>query len=225
MKVRAERGEADAVKAGRNCHSTRRVAGRIRQHAKAVVIVAAGITLATCYSAYSETMKYQTLANESDVPFLKHGEPPNKDEHKVAVKKWPDVRSCLIESERKKKTPDIRLIDWDQLYTVDEADVCLFRIFSSIGSVGGVIKWLEYHGFEIDGPHRPDVKKKFLGERVDYEYVNASISIGCGEVKAKFPTCCLNSLWINFIAHGQTISSSWTMDGKLIDVHNSLTIK
>lgn len=175
--------------------------------------------------AFAEPFPYKLLSSEESVPFLKHGKPPIKDEHKVAVKRWPGVRSCLVESERKKQKPDIRRIDWGQLYTVEEADVCLFRIFSSIGSMKGSIEWLLFHGFKIDGPYDSAKNLRYLGKRVKAHHVNGSIPIGRGNGKAKFPTCCLKSLWVNLVAYSQTLSVTWTIDDKLVIVYNGYSIK
>jgi len=58
------------------------------------------------------------------------------------------VRACLVSSEWETPTPDLTRFDWDRIKGQEDAAVCAFRVFSSIGSVKGSKQWLESQGFK-----------------------------------------------------------------------------
>jgi len=96
---------------------------------------------------------YQTLSNEKTHPYRISGQKIDPDklgpQIRNAIKRWPDVRDCLIRSEQDKKDPDLRLIDWDLFWTREEANVCLWRIFTSFGTDESVMRerakmWLRF---------------------------------------------------------------------------------
>lgn len=93
--------------------------------------------------------KYKYLSSEALDPFLRNGKKPilgvRWDAYARAAQKYSNVAQCLVEGEQNKTTPDLRLIDWPQLRSGPELDICLFRIFSSIGSVKGVVDWMDHH--------------------------------------------------------------------------------
>lgn len=80
------------------------------------------------------------VVDESHPRYVHYGEP---------ILRFPDVRSCLVESERGEPVPDLRLMDWDAAENLADVDVCVFRVASSIGDVDTVKLWLRYHGFHV----------------------------------------------------------------------------
>jgi hypothetical protein len=68
--------------------------------------------------------------------------------HIKAVKKFPSVRDCMKSSEQKKPQPDLTQIDWEEITSDAEVNVCLFRIASSYDSPETMKKWLELDGFK-----------------------------------------------------------------------------
>lgn len=199
------------------------------RHISASVLLSIAGTIALSSSSSAEPFPYKFLSSEENTPFLKFGKPPHKKDHKIAVERWPDVRACLVESERTKKMPDIRQIDWDQFYIHEEADVCLFRIFTSIGSMEGTIQWLKHHGFKIDGP-RGTRGIIISGKRIKSHRVHGTIAIGSGKRKAKFPTSkyftsFLLSLIINNMAYLQSITVIWALDGRFVNTSNGYSTK
>lgn len=112
------------------------------------------------YSHLSDEQKdavipYARLTDENSYPFvgiqpsLEIGISPKlhpKRDHAKAISRFPTVRDCLIKSEQKKDMPDLRLIDWDKIRTMADADVCTWRIFSSLGTPERAKNWLVFHG-------------------------------------------------------------------------------
>jgi len=76
-------------------------------------------------------IEYDHLSSEKAEPYISFGKPPVRDEEVHAVKRFPDVRSCLIRVEQSKNRPDLRQIDWSRMNTKSDIQVCMFRIFSS----------------------------------------------------------------------------------------------
>lgn len=97
---------------------------------------------------------YTHLATQETDPFLFIGKVMNEDhpryhQFKRALRKFPDVRSCLIPEEQEKQRPDLRQIDWSAIGEFKEINVCVFRIATSIDDVEGIRKWFRYHGFRL----------------------------------------------------------------------------
>ena len=59
------------------------------------------------------------------------------------------LNNCLVRSERGKAKPDLRLLDWDALHSTLEVNICVWRIFNSLGSRDAAEKWVRFHGFKI----------------------------------------------------------------------------
>jgi hypothetical protein len=97
---------------------------------------------------------YVRLAKQETVPFLFLGKTVDEDhprygDYRRALRRFPDVRSCLIEREREKPQPDLRRIDWDAIQDIQEIEVCIYRIVTSIGDIEIAKLWLRYHGFTV----------------------------------------------------------------------------
>jgi hypothetical protein len=97
----------------------------------------------------------------SDKPFLHDNRPlsditkhPHYEGYRDAVTRFPDVRACLVDSERGKQIPDLTRFDWNKIKSRDDAEVCLFRVFSSIGNVERSRQWFESQGFKTKDPYK-----------------------------------------------------------------------
>lgn len=92
----------------------------------------------------TEIISYNRLSNEKFHPYAKSelGHPNN--DYDLEIVKWPDVNSCLILSEALKTEPDLRLVNWDSFKTHRDAEVCLWRIFDSLGAAEKIVKWLDF---------------------------------------------------------------------------------
>jgi hypothetical protein len=125
---------------------------------------------------------YMQLAKQETEPFLFLGHVvdvnfPRYDDYKRALRRFPDVRSCLIEVERDKPQPDLRQIDWDAVRNTKDIDVCVFRIASSIRDVEYIRLWLTHHNFEVAGLARRLSKKYVPSYETDPIYfLSANLS-------------------------------------------------
>jgi hypothetical protein len=100
---------------------------------------------------------FKRLSYETVFPFLYAAHPlsdfpkhPYYEEYRAAVTRFPEVRACLLDSEKEKQTPNLTRFDWNKMNSTFDAEVCLFRVFSSIGSIEESRQWFESQGFK---PH------------------------------------------------------------------------
>ena len=97
---------------------------------------------------------YDYLSSEKTDPFRVHGKAPYKRADrslwadKRAVRRWPDVRSCLVRSERKAEKPDLRKMNWGKLRRKEDVEVCLFRIAASLRSPEAMRDWFISQGMQ-----------------------------------------------------------------------------
>ena len=176
----------------------------------------------------SVEIKCKYLSNEDIDPFHWYGTIPvyekGKDRLEDYVRtasKIRDVRECIVLSEQNKVTPDLRLIDWDRLGEGPKIDVCLFRIFASIG-IDQVASWMRYHKIV---PSKPEQ------QRVSY-WLNAGDprteltlwKLSGRRNSSKDGTLIRGNILIEWTfgllwpAYSETIPSFWDDDGKLMHV-------
>ena len=91
-------------------------------------------------------IQYDHLSSEETEPYLVSGKAPRKRGDIRAAEKWPDVRSCLVRSERNKDTPDLRKINWRKMRMDTDIEVCMFRIFTSLGTPEKAKLWYVEQG-------------------------------------------------------------------------------
>jgi len=116
-----------------------------------------------------QPIAYKRLSSEKEFPFLQFGKTlserkkylPAQDfrKYEQAVQRWPDVRSCLIPSEREKENPNLLLFDWQQVRSTEEAEVCLFRVMSSLADVEKAGQWFLAQGFDDVSKARIETSK------------------------------------------------------------------
>lgn len=129
-----------------------------------------------------QPIAYKRLSSEKEFPFLRFGKtlserrkyPPaaNFRKYEQAVQRWPDVRSCLIISERTKETPNLLLFDWQQVRSTYQAEVCLFRVMSSLADVEKARQWFLAQGFDRVLKARTPLNKRDNKEEVFSAYWN-----------------------------------------------------
>ena len=98
-------------------------------------------------SQKSPPIAYKQLVTEtSHTSFIKNPAPGYpKPEFISAVNKFPTTQDCLIESEKKAETPDLRLIDWKIITSRVELNLCLKRIFQSLEDWEAIKLWASFH--------------------------------------------------------------------------------
>lgn len=107
-----------------------------------------------CEDIETCAIPYIRLSNQETDPFLFHGRlmdnsHPRWSQYRSALRKFSDVRDCLIREEQEKAEPNLLLIDWAKVGTGRGAEVCIFRIFDSFEMPEQGQRWLEIHGFSI----------------------------------------------------------------------------
>lgn len=100
------------------------------------------------------------LSTEKTDPYLWHSQTPvelrqknlrgDQRPHLEAINRFPTVLDCLMPSERKADSPDLKLFDWTNMPDLASVEVCVFRVAASIRSVEGMKTWLESQGFRIE---------------------------------------------------------------------------
>lgn len=101
-------------------------------------------------SSYEDSVGLvKLLASEQSAPFRGRGgsTATNNPRYADAVARFPDVRSCLRDSEAGKETPDLTHFVWSRLRHEFDAEVCIFRIASSYQDVGAVQDWFSAEVF------------------------------------------------------------------------------
>ncbi|MEM9844343.1 MAG: hypothetical protein AAF965_06050 [Pseudomonadota bacterium] len=114
---------------------------------------------AECRADNSCTIAYDYLSDQENYPFLFLGLEVNSShprwrDYKNTLPLYPHVKDCLIESEQSVSEPNLLRIDWPRTGTGPAAEICVFRIARSLGSVERILQWLEFHGFEHRGQNR-----------------------------------------------------------------------
>lgn len=162
----------------------------------------------------SNRITYEKLTDESTVPystgFLPRGTTPPS--HKDAVARFPGVQNCLIPSEQTTESPDLRLIDWNLILTDEEADVCIWRIFSSLGTSDRAFEWLRFQGLRprtINFLGSTGSGRRFEQKR----QIDVSGGLMTKSEGVIFPTKGLIRVWIYLIAYSQNIQSVWNEKG------------
>lgn len=151
---------------------------------------------------------YHHLATEATDPHPMSGKPRVSEDWLRAISDVPDVRDCLEPDQQALKRPDLRRFDWLRVRG-RERDICLFRVFSSLGTPERATAWIRSQGFE---PHEP----------VPYAWGDkASVVVGGGysprDDDVLLPGGPVLGRWITaHIVYAETISASWSADGALL---------
>lgn len=120
---------------------------------------AAADNWSNCRANDNCTIEFDHLATQKTDPFLFNGkivddEHPQWKRYKRALRRYPDVLSCLTDTGYDAVTPNLLKFDWDNVGTSFEAEICVFRVASSLGNSCRTIGWLEYQGFSHNGLNR-----------------------------------------------------------------------
>jgi len=104
----------------------------------------------------SPLITYHALTTEVSHPFPRGTGNFMTPERIAATTKYPTTLDCLIKSEKEKDNPDLRLIDWKRVKTLEELDICLWRIFSSLDDFESIVEWMIFHKLEhnVQDPDR-----------------------------------------------------------------------
>jgi len=186
---------------------------------------------AECRATDSCTIEYDYLANQETDPFLFSGkvmdrEHPRWSQYRSAIRSYADVRDCLVRSEVKKETPNLTLINWKKMRSGKIIEVCLFRVFSSLGSPENAKLWLEVQGLKNASLN---VRKGRVVR--DWKRVEVTLaSVSAWNPPKETGRCLvsrdvLSALLCAKIVHSESFSASWNENGVLRDTGYSQTSK
>ncbi len=107
------------------------------------------------------------LSDQGVSPYLSMGrlvdeQHPRWEEYREPITQFPSVRACLAPSEQETDTPNVMNVDWDIIHGPYAVQVCLFRIFDTLGSPELVAEWMEQNGFrDVGNLDRSEMMPKF----------------------------------------------------------------
>ncbi len=108
----------------------------------------------SCDQAETWRIESTHLSDQESDPFLFSGKlmdssHPRWRQYRKALRRYPNVRNCLIDSEQLTETPNLLELDWQAVSLGPELDVCVFRVMRSLPSIPHIYAWLDFHGFKV----------------------------------------------------------------------------
>lgn len=182
----------------------------------------------TAYSQVPATaIPYARLASEGEYPFLKFGDVPSSEhlhpplykKYRKAVEKFPDARSCLVRSERIKEHPNLLMFNWDAIHSFEEGEVCLFRIFASIGDLENVKSWLTYQGLRVTDHYERPASKYAKSIYAEQRWNTVVASWPSQEKGTIFYTNVAEKLSRELLEHGVSVGVTAAENGEVVDIN------
>ncbi len=186
---------------------------------------------AECRSTNNCTIEYDHLANQETDPFLFNGkvmdrEHPRWRKYRRSLLRYSDVRDCLIRSEAKRESPNLTLIDWTKMRSEEIIEVCMFRVFSSLGAPAAAKQWLEIQGLQ-------NVMLKVRSGSVVRDGRRSQriiTSVSAGNLLSETGECYQSGGFISSIlcaklVRGETFSASWNEHEQLWNTGYSQTLE
>lgn len=167
-------------------------------------------------------LDYGHLANQETDPFLFLGKTvdethPQWSKYAQVIRRYDDVRDCLIKSERNSENPNLSLIDWKRVGTGRGAEVCVFRISSSLGSIDWTMQWLSNQRFNHRGTAR--VFSESFTPHFDTQPVsNLSAQWSIDQYREYKPSW-LHSLFNFDIIYGYTLAVGFDQNNRITGVN------
>ncbi len=162
-----------------------------------------------------EFIPYDHLATEDTDPFLSGGKAPVKGSRIIAVAmRHNNVRDCLKYSERKAQIPDLRLVAWYRIRSDEVADVCLFRVLSSLGTPERAMVWLWSQGLPARVRLHDERGESFTSiSSANYLRKSGMMLVGGGYFARQITSN---------VSYTESISATWNDRGELIGASYSL---
>lgn len=66
-----------------------------------------------------------------------------------ALAKFPDLRSCLKAPPPKPHALDVLTLNWSNIRTVYEFDMCVFHVSNALHDIDRLVEWLDVSGFHV----------------------------------------------------------------------------
>lgn len=94
------------------------------------------------------------LSNQIEMPFLFSGQPvspehPRWDDYSDAIATFSTTQDCLLPSANVEDEVNLLAVNWSALRSHRALEVCFFRIFSSIGDLQKIRKWLTLYQYRL----------------------------------------------------------------------------
>ncbi len=145
-----------------------------------------------CRSTASCVVEYDHLSTQDVEPFLFLGRVVDSDhprwrQYRKAIRKFPDVQSCLAKEEQMKENPNLLKLDWKRVGYGSSAEVCIFRISRSLGTLDRIQSWMSYHDFRVVGYSRYR-SENFVPTRVNQPVGNVAGYWSVEQYRERNPT-------------------------------------
>jgi hypothetical protein len=137
------------------------------------------------------------------------------DLEKVALYRFPDVSSCLETNDPNFAQEDLYHMKWSAMYTVEDAQVCIFRILSNF-KISDADDWFRAQGLSVS-----EIINIEYSEPQNYYEQSLSATWNNKENGLRWPAMILTPSFLK--PYSTNFSSVWSASGKLlyIDVdHN-----
>lgn len=158
---------------------------------------------------------YKQLATQKDQPYFRSGRPMGlQSSYGNSILKFPDVRSCLMASERHAETPDLRRMEWSEMESTRDVDVCVFRILSSLPSMEDGRSWFRSQGFELTDVKSAKAQIAIPFQKKGKVYMSYTAVSGTEEFSSK-----TNDKWTqSSAAHSVTVEVIFSQDNQIQSV-------
>lgn len=152
------------------------------------------------YNAYRKN-KYRNRGRALEAPELSVS-------HKVALRDFPDVNSCLKGSNFALDRLQFVEMAWHKINNKAEAEICTFRILKSLGGIQNATPFLKAQGFK---------SPKNFSSKNPYKAINETLSVhGSYSIRKngpKFPTSGFIRRAFQSIPYGMSVYTHWSLDG------------
>jgi hypothetical protein len=113
-----------------------------------------GFSVAAEQSIAALLKPVENLTSQDTRPFLFSGfdmtpESPRWHQFRKPIARFDDARPCLMKEERSKPVVDLTKIDWKNLKSLPEQQVCIFRIMTTLDDPEAAAVWLKENGFLV----------------------------------------------------------------------------
>lgn len=163
------------------------------------------------------------LAAEDSLPFRMNGKTvANENVKRIyggSISKFPTVRSCLTDEDAVADRPELSNIEWENIDSTRDADVCLFRIASSYSEIEGFISWLKSQKFRVS----PTRFRKSVPPRDAIVFLSASRSTDSHG--APFGPLILKLFPFLDLSHGYSVSAHYSTNSELQDMRTGFSMK
>ena len=97
------------------------------------------------YDTLTTEVSHPFVHSDKNYPFSSQGRIRAKENRDAAIEKFPDALSCLTKTGRKQPDVDLRLLNWDAFQSLQDVNICFWRVFSSLETPERVEKWIKFH--------------------------------------------------------------------------------